>query len=209
MNDLTTQVLAGPCGKIEVLMEHAPHARQDSFALICHPHPLHGGTMHNKVVYTLARLFRDLNIPSVRFNFRGVGDSEGEYDHGAGETTDCLWLVEWAKQHFACENYYLAGFSFGSFVAQQTALQKTPQALLSIAPPVERYGFTQLTAPACPWIVVQGEQDDVVTPQAVFDWLQQFTDQVELICMPDADHFFHGKLTDLREQLKDKLQAYV
>lgn len=176
-------------------------------AIICHPHSLMGGTMNNKVVTTLARAFAELGHHTVRFNFRGVGESQGVYDAGIGETHDVLTIWDWVKERRPQDQIWLAGFSFGSYVALRAASQRAPAQLVSIAPPVHNFNFdfSAISRPSCPWLVVQGDQDEVVDPQLVFDWIKTFDAPPELITMPGATHFFHGRLVELRHLLVEAL----
>jgi len=201
-----TFLLPGPTGAIEVL-SHAPSdASRLVVALICHPHPQYGGTMHNKVVTMIERSLSELEIKTVRFNFRGVGLSEGAFDDGVGETEDLFAVLNWVQQVLPGHELVLAGFSFGSFVALRAAQVLKLKQLISVAPPVERYGFQELKRPACPWLVVQGDTDDVVHPEAVFRWAEQVQPPVQLVRMPDAGHFFHRKLMDLRGVIKNSVK---
>ena len=199
--------ITGPAGQLEAIVETPEQARTDIIAILCHPHPLHGGTMHNKVVTTLARTFRDLNITSVRFNYRGVEGSEGEYGDVVGETEDLYAVANWVKQQYPQAYLALAGFSFGTIVVQSAAETLQPKVLISVAPPVPHYDFDSLPRPHCPWIVVQGEDDEVFDATAVFDWIEQMTEKPVLIRMPETTHFFHGKLIELREKLVEELTA--
>ncbi|MBL4647484.1 MAG: alpha/beta fold hydrolase, partial [Gammaproteobacteria bacterium] len=176
-------------------------------AVICHPHPQHGGTMHNKVVTTLHRTYQDLGMLTVRFNYRGVGNSEGKYDQGRGESDDLLTVLKWVHKTCPQHQLYLAGFSFGAWISYHIAGQyhQPVKHLVTVAPPIHYDGFAQLPQPPCPWLVVQGEQDEVVNAQDVYDWLAEMAQPPLLIRMPNTGHFFHGKLVTLREQLKDSL----
>lgn len=197
-------IFPGTVGNLEVWT--TPNENQkNATAIICHPHPLHGGTMTNKVVTTLARTFSELGLRTVRFNFRGVGKSEGEYDAGIGETNDLLALVKWVKTVNPQDEIWLAGFSFGGFVAARAAVQISPAQLVTVAPQVSRFIEDKLPPITVPWILVQGEQDDVVSPQEVFAWIETLNPKPVVIRMPDAGHFFHGKLTELRMELLAKM----
>lgn len=194
-------LLPGPAGQLEIRTETPTISVKNSLAVICHPHPLMGGTMDNKVVYTIARGFKDIGSPIIRFNFRGVGASEGHYDHGKGELDDLITILTWAQQVCPDHTIYLAGFSFGSFIAA-CAAQSWPIAhLILVAPPVERFNFQALPLFNCPWSVIQGDQDEVVRPTAVFDWMDRLSPSGDLHCLPGAGHFFHGQLITLRETL--------
>jgi uncharacterized protein len=200
----TTFMLAGPSGNLEVLA--TPLALNITprpiIAIICHPHPLHGGTMHNKVVSTLARAFTNLHIASVRFNFRGTGKSNGVFADGIGEQQDLLSVIDWVKQTCPQHEIWLAGFSFGAAVSIHVANTLPVAKLISIAPPVPRFNLTDIKSITCPWIIVQGDLDDVVQPQDVYAWIATLNPQPKLICMEKAGHFFHGYLVELRTLLE-------
>lgn len=196
--------LAGPAGALDALIERpaAEHERR-AVAVIGHPHPPDGGTMHNKVVGTIARALADLGIASVRFNFRGVGASAGSYDRGRGETLDYLAVAQWAQAQRREDALWLAGFSFGGWVALAAARQLPVQQMIVVAPPVGFRDFTGVPPPPCPWLVVQGEADDVVDPRKVFDWVAAADNPPNLVRMAEAGHFFHGRLVDLRGALRN------
>ncbi|HET7301487.1 MAG TPA: alpha/beta family hydrolase [Oleiagrimonas sp.] len=203
--------LAGPAGKIEVTVDvpAASHARKGT-AVICHPHPLEGGTMHNKVVTMLERALRESGLATVRFNFRGVGDSEGSFDNAHGEGDDLAAVCAWVRRVRPDDALWLAGFSFGSFVALDNAVRLGADALISVAPPVGRsYDFDAIELPDCPWLVIQGEDDEVVEPQAVFDWLDSLDKEPTLIRMPETSHFFHRRLLDLRGAVKNAVRTWL
>jgi hypothetical protein len=204
-------LLRGPAGRIEALasVPEAADARR-GVALICHPHPLHGGTMHNKVVSMLERSLLELGLRTLRFNFRGVGQSEGVHDDGDGETVDAIALGEWLGRVRPDDALWLCGFSFGSMVAARAARHLPAKFLIGIAPPIGKYPvFDALPAPACPWLIVQGEDDDVVAPQAVFDFVARAADPPMLVKMPGTGHFFHRKLLDLRGVLKHAARDFL
>lgn len=193
---------------IEVAVDHpAAGVARAGVALIAHPHPLFGGTMDNKVVTTLERSLRELGLSTLRFNFRGVGHSAGRHDDGRGETEDLVALAGWLRAERPGHALWLAGFSFGSWVSYRAAERLAPAQLVSIAPPVGRWSFDDIAHPVAPWLIVQGEADEVVSPQAVFDFVAKVTPPPELIRMPETSHFFHGKLVPLRELLQAALAA--
>lgn len=201
-------LLPGPTGVLETIVEYPePETARPGVAVICHPHPLHGGTMHNKVVTMVARSLRELGLVTVRFNFRGVGESEGEYDDGRGETLDLLAVGEWVGHNRPDDALWLAGFSFGSYVALLGARHLSVKQMISVAPPVGRWDFSAAIAPPCPWLVVQGEEDEVVDPQAVYDWIDAMDDKPTLVRMPEASHFFHRRMMDLRGAIKNGVKA--
>lgn len=197
----TIFLLPGPTGQLEVLTVPAPNTEKNITAIICHPHPLHGGTMNNKVVTTLARTFKELGMRTVRFNFRGVGKSEGVYGNGIGEVDDLLAIIKWVKQVCPRDEVLLAGFSFGSYIAACGAHRFPVKQLVCIAPPLEHFPFDDLYPFPCPWLVVQGEEDEIVSPQVVFNWLASLPKPPIIIRMPNTGHFFHSKLVELRELL--------
>jgi len=189
----------GPAGALEARIEEPlPGGAPAAVGVVCHPHPLYGGTMQNKVVHTLARAMQELGAPTVRFNFRGVGASGGSYDGGVGELEDALAVCAWARRRWHCETLWLAGFSFGSAVALQAAQFVQPHALVTVAPPVGRIIVTPVARPACPWLVVQGDSDELVDVTQVRKWVGDFVPPPQLVVLDGAEHFFHGRLGDLR-----------
>ncbi len=213
MSKQTQVTIAGAAGKIEALLEEgkadAPFSASAYVALICHPHPLYGGTMDNKVVSTLARIYRELGITSLRFNFRGVGASEGEHDEARGEVDDLCIVSEWLQAQYPESQLLLAGFSFGSAVVA-AASERIPVAhMILIAPPVMRYSYAPQGAFACPVTLVLGGQDELVEAEAVLAWLESLDCTVETIVIPEASHFFHGQLNSLREKLATQLSAFL
>lgn len=205
----TTLSLPGPVGSLDVHVEPPdPEAEARAVvAVICHPLSTQGGSMHNKVVTMTARALRESGLTTVRFNFRGVGHSEGVFDEGRGEADDLRAVVAWVRAQRPQAQLWLAGFSFGAYVSLSVAAELAPAALISIAPPAERWNFDAIRTPTMPWLVVQGEDDEVVVPQAVYDWLERIEAQAELVRMPETSHFFHRKLMDLRGALKHWAQA--
>ncbi|HET9694367.1 MAG TPA: alpha/beta fold hydrolase [Steroidobacteraceae bacterium] len=202
--------IAGPAGVIEGRLED-PFGAGEVRAIagvVCHPHPLHGGTMQNKVVHTCARAMQEAGAATVRFNFRGVGGSAGRYDAGTGELEDALAVVDWTRRRFQCDTLWLAGFSFGAAIALQAAVRGArPQRLVTIAPPVGRIITEPVSRPDCDWLVVLGGRDELVDAAAALDWVAGYTPAPELLVLPDAEHFFHGKLIELRSGLVRFLRA--
>ena len=195
-------IVEGPLGALEARVEDpAPGVVPGAVGVVCHPHPLHGGTMQNKVVHTLARAMQELGVPTLRFNFRGVGASTGAYGDGIGEVDDALAAIAWARERWRCEALWLAGFSFGAAVSLEAARRARPAALVSVAPPVGRIIVGHVERPACPWLVVHGEQDELVDAQAVRAWTAAFDPPPELAMLGDATHFFHGRLGELRSRV--------
>lgn len=196
-------VLAGGGGAIEAAVELPDTDRRAGVAIVCHPHPLQGGTMHNKVVTMLSRSLVELGIATVRFNFRGTGASAGEHDEGRGETDDVVAIGQWLRRERPGDALWLAGFSFGSYVALRAAKALGVSQLIQIAPPVGRWAFEDIALPDCPWLVVQGEADEVVDPNAVYAWAAALPKPPTLVRMPETSHFFHRRLMDLRGVVKN------
>nr|WP_131993988.1 alpha/beta fold hydrolase [Dokdonella fugitiva] len=207
-SETSSLLLPGPAGAIELacaLPGDAPPRR--GIAIIAHPHPLQGGTMHNKVVTITERALLELGLATVRFNFRGVGRSEGVHDNGDGETDDLVAIATWLRAQRPGDALWLAGFSFGSYVTLRAAARLDAAQLILIAPPVGRWDFSMVGAPTCPWLIVQGEEDEVVDAAAVFAWAEGLQPKPQLIRMPETGHFFHRRLMDLRGALKNALAA--
>ena len=200
-------MLAGPVGGLEAIVEDPAQAQPPACAVVCHPHPVGGGTMNNKVVHTLARSFQQLSVPTLRFNFRGVGASAGNFDDGRGETLDALVAIAWARRRWSGLPLWLAGFSFGSLVALQAAAQAEPAALITVAPPVGRWDFSAVVAPDCPWLIVQGTSDELVDAGAVERWARSLSPAPQLVLLDGVGHFFHGRLHDLKDTVRNFAQG--
>lgn len=201
--------LQGAIGKLEAVLT-VPEQNHSAFiAFLGHPHSLQGGTMNNKVVTTLARVFKELGIPSLRFNFRGVGQSEGVYDAGMGESEDMLVLVrEWQQEQPEIKLIF-AGFSFGSYVAYRAAAQSDSKLLITVAPAVHHYNYGEFNSAPYPWLIVQGDEDEVVPPALVFDFASQAKPEIPVIRFANTGHFFHGKLIKLKAQLMEYIPSQV
>ena len=182
----------GPAGRIEAVITDPGEDRR-GYALIAHPHSLHGGTLDNKVVQTLAKAFHALGYAAVRLNFRGVGGSDGVFDDGRGELEDLLAVERFASERFGNIETVLAGFSFGSFVAASAAEQLDARYLVLIAPAVGRFPVGTVPKDT---LVIHGEEDDVVLLSDVFDWARP--QQVPVVVFPGTGHFFHGVLIELQ-----------
>ncbi len=202
-------ILEGAVGSLEAVLS-VPESKNTSYvALIGHPHSLQGGTMNNKVVTTLARVFKELAIPSLRFNFRGVGQSAGSYDQGIGESEDMLLFAkEWQKKQPDL-HFIFAGFSFGSYVVYRTAAHFPQSLLITIAPPVHHYDYTELQTDLSSWLIVQGDMDEVVPYTLVEEFAKQRAPEISMITFAETSHFFHGKLIELKSQLIDYLKPQV
>jgi len=154
--------------------------------------------MDNKVVHTLARTLQEVGVPTIRFNFRGVGASTGVHDEGRGECDDAAVMAEWGAERWPGARLTLAGFSFGAYVAIRSARISGAERLIAVAPPVTRFGLTDVPGPPCPWLLVQGDADEVVDPQAVIEWGRRQDPAPQLAALAGADHFFNGRLHELR-----------
>ena len=198
--------IQGPAGRIEALLED-PGGAPGRFGVVCHPHPQFGGTMHNKVVHILARALHELGIPTLRFNYRGVGSSAGGYDEGRGETDDAHAVIEWGRRHWPSAGLVLAGFSFGARVALRAAVPARAARLITVAPPVTRIE-EPVPHPGCPWLIVQGDADELIDCRAVRDWAAGFQPPPDLKVLAGCDHFFHGRLLELKESVQERLRAW-
>jgi alpha/beta superfamily hydrolase len=197
--DTQRAAIAGPTGNLEALIDIPAHADGSRVAVVCHPHPVYGGTMTNKVVHMLARSFNECGAVAVRFNYRGVGASEGAYDEGAGETDDAIAVFDWAKQRWPQAGVWLGGFSFGGAVAIRAAIARDALALVTVAPAVRRVSVSTQRLPTCPWLLIQGDNDELVDAADVQRWAQSLPSPPQLRLLPRVDHFFHGRLNELRD----------
>lgn len=198
-----TLLLQGPAGHIETLVA-TPGAEPAGIAVICHPHPLHGGALGNKVTYTLASCALKAGLVAARFNFRGVGRSEGAHDHGNGETEDTLVVIEQLRARLPGKPLLLGGFSFGAFVSLKAAAHAHPQLQVSIAPPFKYFATEPLPPrPRAPWLVVHGRDDEVVAYDETRAVLDRYVPPPELVTLDGVGHFFHGRLGDLEHAVSD------
>lgn len=194
---IETFTLQGEAGLIEGMLDLPPEAPR-GIALVAHPHPLYGGTMDNKVAQTLARTFVTLGYIAARINFRGVGASQGVHDHGLGETDDMQLLMEYMQTRYPELPVALAGFSFGTFV--QAKLQQRLQAagapaqrLVLVGSAAGKWAMPEVPADT---ILIHGELDDTIPLQQVLDWVRP--QDIAVIVIPGADHFFHRKLQHIK-----------
>lgn len=209
MNQIFTKtkqhVIAGPAGKLELNINETTAGHQPAWGIVCHPHSLHGGTMENKVVTMLAKTFVQLGVNTIRFNFRGVGQSEGEFNYGMGELEDLLAVIAWLHQEKGQQALWLGGFSFGAYIVAKVATQMAVNQLVTIAPPVQDFSMEMLPPILCPWVLVQGELDNIVSPASVFAWAESRYPVPTILRFPQAGHFFHGQLLELRTRLEEVL----
>ena len=194
------KIIVGPAGSLEVAVEGAASPR--ALALVCHPHPLFSGTMDNKVVTTLSKAFEEIDCAVVRFNFRGVGKSEGSYDEGRGEVEDAKAAL--AHLQTLCGEQLpliLAGFSFGGFVAASLATTVPHQKLVLVGPAVSRFAVPSVAAET---VVIHGETDDVVPLADVLNWARP--QALPVTVFPGSGHFFHGQLVALKHAVRQACQ---
>ncbi|HBZ07675.1 MULTISPECIES: alpha/beta hydrolase [Massilia] len=189
--------LTGHAGKMECLLD-LPEEAPRGIALVAHPHPLYGGTMENKVTQTLARTFVTLGYATARFNFRGVGESEGEHDRGHGEVDDMQVMLEHMQEQYPGLPVALSGFSFGTFVQAQlqarlAAEGKSIQRMVLVGTAAGKWPMPSVPEDT---ILIHGEQDDTITLQMVFDWARPL--EIPVIVIPGADHFFHRRLNPIK-----------
>jgi len=199
---IEAHTLAGPAGQLEALLEEPEFGEPREAMLVCHPHPAHGGTMHNKVVYRLARGLRRSGAAVLRFNFRGVGRSEGVYDQAVGELEDARAALAWLRDRYPALPYSLAGFSFGSRIILRLgcALEGAAR-LIAVGFPTWREDNTYLSKCATPKVFVQSTQDEFGPSEALNLLYENFTGPKRLIYIPAEDHFFKGSLEDLEETI--------
>ena len=196
MNTFTKRgEIAGPAGVLSVAVDTSPDVPPRGIAVICHPHPLQGGTMDNKVVTTIARALNQRGWRSVRFNYRGVGASQGTWDEGRGETEDALAVIAAHRQ--PGEALLLGGFSFGGFIAANAAAKlpegQQAQRLVLVAPATVNFDVPPVPADT---LLIHGESDDVVPLSASMDWARP--QSLPVVVVPGAGHFFHGQLMLLK-----------
>lgn len=202
----STFELMGPAGVLEVMTTWPKQTNKVAVGIICHPHPLHQGTMHNKVVTTIAKAFDQIGLATVRFNFRGVGKSAGEYGYTVGESDDLRAVLQWVNTVLPNYSIWLAGFSFGAYITAKVANQQTKiKQLVTVAPAVTHHDFTDFTRIHCPWLVIHGDQDDVIPLVAVKTWVENPPSPLKFIVMKGAGHFFHERLIELKELLVREL----
>ena len=195
---MTTQLIDGPSGALEIAFTLPADAPVVALALICHPHPQFGGTMDNKVVQTLAKAFAELGCATMRFNFRGVSKSAGVFDDGVGETEDAAAALAWARAQVpGATPLVAAGFSFGCFVQTMLLPRSQPQQLVLVGAAVNRFKIPEVAKDT---IIIHGEEDDVVPLADVMNWARP--QGLPVTVFPGAGHFFHGRLTELKAVIK-------
>jgi len=195
--------IEGPIGRLEAIVDRPGEGALQGCAVVCHPHPQHGGTMHNKVAHTLARAFARSGFEALRFNFRGTEQSEGQYDNGVGELDDALAAIEWMRARHGSYPLWLAGFSFGAAIAVKAAAVTHVDGLISVAPAISRFATGLESQPDCPWLIIQGDQDELVDVDETVEWVDSLEPGPELLIVPQGEHFFHGRLTELKKAVME------
>lgn len=196
-------IFAGPSGQLEGVL-HLPDAAPHAVAVVAHPLPTMGGTMNNKVVTTLARAFTESGFATLRFNFRGVGESAGSYDEGNGEMLDAIAAANFMRGEFPDLPLIGAGFSFGGYVQARAAEELRPQHLVLVAPAVGRFEMPQVPADT---LLIHGDLDEVVELDAVLHWARP--QHLPVIVLAGAGHFFHGRLTQLKQVVLQHFEARI
>ena len=193
--------MAGPVGKLEMIYIPAEGVEK-GVAVINHPNPLHGGTFTNKVIQTAAKALSKLGFHCYLPNLRGVGNSEGAHDYGAGETEDCVAVIDFARsRHPQAAQLVIAGFSFGGYVSLFASQLREPDLLLLMGPAVRQYERCEPDAPnALKTLLIHGETDEVITLSQASDWAEG--QDIPIVMLPKASHFFHGKLILLRDTIQ-------
>jgi alpha/beta superfamily hydrolase len=194
-------------GKLEAILKEPRQTSASGIALVLHPHPLGGGTMHNKVVFRMASALNDAGLITLRINFRGVGQSTGEHDEGRGELEDVRAALQYIAQTFPQRPVMVAGFSFGARVGLEVGISdERARNLISIGTPVNKYDFSFLEACSKPILFVHGDQDefgDVSTLRTLVDKIAQHNASVEFHIVKGAGHFFEGHLDELKQVITD------
>lgn len=198
-------LMDGVAGAIEVLVNGVQEPR--AVALLCHPHPQHGGTMENKVVFTLTRACRDSGVVAVRFNFRGVGRSAGLHDDGLGELDDAISVLGCLRTQWQHLPVVLGGFSFGAAIAAGVAQRVSCVGIMLAAPPVPRYGLATISRIDVPVLLLQGLEDQVVESAAVLRWFDGLKAPRKVVrCWQHGNHFFDGRLPELKMAVSEFLE---
>jgi alpha/beta superfamily hydrolase len=203
--DAPVREIQGPAGRLEVLLEQpvlAPGAAPRAAVVFAHPHPQHGGTMHTKVVFRIAAALVDLGIPTLRFNFRGVGRSTGTYDNGRGERDDVLAALDWLAGRYPGAPICLGGFSFGSWVGLPVGCEDARvRQLIGVGVPVRLLGVGALEECDKPKLIVQGAYDEYGPLDAIRPWFERLPPPKQLDIIPGADHFFTHEQTALYDAI--------
>lgn len=201
--------LAGPAGNIEALLQEWEGVEPSFVAVVCHPHPLYGGTLHNKVAHRLAATLHARGGAVMRFNFRGVGRSEGVHDRGRGELEDGRLVLAELRRRHPNARVWAAGFSFGSWVASRiAAAEPDVERLILIAPPVHTQTFEEMRTCPVPKLVVQGTADDICRPENLARVFPEWAEPKRLVEVPGASHFFDRLLAEFGEAITQGLDGF-
>lgn len=214
MNPTTqTLLIPGPSGQLEIAINVPSSGAPLGIALIAHPNPAQGGTMEHKIVHTLARTFLQMNYATIRFNYRGVGRSEGVFDEGRGETDDAEAVLNYAQTHLGLQPLVLAGFSFGGSIQVELANRLIEnnahshiKGVVLVGPAVGRFPMKDIPE-SIPCLILQGEDDEIIATADVLNWAKR--QKRPVVVFPDCGHFFHGRLMDLQNEILQRRAIYV
>ncbi len=202
------RAIDGPAGRLEVLLDE-PSSPPDGLraaVVFAHPHPQYGGTMHTKVVYQAAKALSRIGCAVLRFNFRGVGASEGRFADGIGEAEDYRAALDFMRRRYPSSRMWAAGFSFGAWIALTTAARDPAvSALIAVAPPVDRYDFEGVAESRTPKFFIHGERDELCPLKAVQQFYARCSEPKELVVIDAADHLFDGKTLEVADAIEDLL----
>ncbi len=205
-------LIAGPAGRIEVRY-HQSKDPNAPIAIVLHPHPEHGGTMNNKITYAMFRTFVEMGFGAIRFNFRGVGRSEGKYDHGEGELSDAAACLDWLQvQNPEPKQCWVAGFSFGAWICMQLLMRRPElDGFIAVAPPANLYDFSFLAPCPVSGLILQGAKDEIVPKDSVSKLATRLSAQrglhIDYRTIPEADHFFGDQLPQLSQHVREYVTA--
>lgn len=200
--------LEGPAGRLEAMLWTTPPSSSGLVAVVCHPHPLFGGTMHNKVVYQAAKALHGKDIPVLRFNFRGAGLSEGQHDRGTGEQDDVRTALDYLAHEFPGRPILVAGFSFGSWVGLRVGCgDERVSHLIGLGLPVDSADLSYLRHCSKPKLIVQGANDQFGSRANIETLFSTISEPKRLVVVEGADHFFQGKLDEMAAAIGNWLAA--
>jgi|YelNatPaOPRAMG01_1025707.scaffolds.fasta_scaffold28521_3 alpha/beta superfamily hydrolase len=203
-------ILTGPEGDIEALLEWDPAWQPRQVAIVCHPHPLYGGTMHNKVVFRAAKAATHLEVPALRFNFRGVGRSAGKYADGIGERDDARAVLDYLSERFPNIPVTMMGFSFGSVVALAVGSEdERVYSLVGIGLPVNSTNFSFLHGVQKPKLLVQGTEDQFGSRERIEKLFETLSEPKRLLFVEGADHFLTGRLHEMQAEIQGFLRSIL
>lgn len=205
-------LIAGPAGRIEARYHHSK-TRNAPLAIVLHPHPEHGGTMNNKITYALFRAFVEQGFSTLRFNFRGVGRSEGKFDHGEGELSDAAACLDWLQvQNPEPRQCWVAGFSFGAWICMQLLMRRPElDGFIAVAPPANMYDFSFLAPCPVSGMILQGAKDEIVPKDSVMKLASRLSAQrglhIDYRVIPEAGHFFTEEIPEMVKHVHGYLTA--